>query len=338
MKSISAFLALTTAAGAVLGQNTNCSNAVQVCNDVSFSGNSSGAGTQELSAANQGCLGVEHQSSWYYFQPVTSGTVALNIQTSVDYDFAIWSTGNCASLGTPVRCSYSATAGNTGMTGSYYGQTSSSGCGFLWLFPCYGTVNVTDNTESASGDAWVAPLNVVAGQTYIMVIDNFTANSTPFTLDWTLSNGASLNCTPIPLPLELVSFIAEYDVMTNSNYVEWRTASERMNAYFTLEHSPDGEHWTVIDHQAGASQSDVERTYSFEDYHYVPGIVNYYRLNQTDEDGTVETFPVQAVDNEKSEKRIVRVWNEMGQEVTADAKGIVLLEYEDGTVRRTYKR
>src|SRR4051812_12170084 len=115
--------------GNLLAQNNNCATATQVCNNTAFSGNSAGPGVQELPNNNtiDGCLTIEHQSSWYYFQPVTSGTVGLVIQTAVDYDFAIW-TGGCANLGSPVRCSYASTAGNTGLAATYYGQTSAVGC------------------------------------------------------------------------------------------------------------------------------------------------------------------------------------------------------------------
>lgn len=337
MKAAVMSMFLTGALGA-FGQTTNCGGATQVCNDVSFSGNSSGAGTQELNIFNQGCLGIEHQSSWFYFQPVTSGTVSLTIQTSVDYDFAIWATGNCSSLGTPVRCSYSANSGNTGLIASYYGQTSSFGCGFLGLFPCYGTVNVTDNSEGAAGDGWVAPLNVVAGQTYILLIDNFTANSSPFTLDWTFTNGASLNCNPIPLPLELINFIANYDASANCNKVQWETSNERLNDYFTLERSTDGNSWSVIDKQPGAESSEITLSYTYTDFQFVPGEINYYRLNQTDYDGTSETFPVIAVDNRSAGKKVVRIYNLMGQEVPPDTKGMVILVYDDGTTRRVCRK
>lgn len=320
-----------------VGQTTNCSGATQVCNDVSFSGNSSGAGTQELNASNQGCLGVEHQSSWYYFQPVTSGTVALTITTSVDYDFAIWATGNCNSLGTPVRCSYSANSGNTGLIGSYYGQTSSFGCGFLGLFPCYGTVTVSDNTEGAGGDAWVAPLNVVAGQTYIMLIDNFTANSTAFTLDWTFSNGATLNCTPIPLPVQLLAMMAEYQENAHYNKVQWQTQMERYNDHFTLERSIDAEHWTVINEQAGEDLSDELKTYSYKDYDFADGWVNYYRLSQTDINGDVQTYPVMTVDNRSARDKAVKAFNAMGQEIPIDSKGLVILLYADGTTEKVFR-
>jgi hypothetical protein len=313
---------------------TNCSSATQVCNDISFTGNSSGAGAQELNAGNQGCLGVEHQSSWYYFQPVTSGTVSLTIQTSVDYDFAIWATGNCSSLGPPVRCSYSATTGNTGLAAMTPGTPS--GCGFFGLFPCP-PGPVTDVTEGAGGDKWVMPLPVVAGQTYILLIDNFTANSTPFTLDWTFSGGASLNCSPIVLPIELLNLMAAYSEPTNSNRISWSTASERLNDHFTLERSTDAVTWTIIDKQNGAENSEVRIDYVYEDYNFVPGKTNYYRLSQTDYDGTVETFDILSVDNTSSGKRVMKVYNILGQEVPFESTGVVILLYGDGSTKRFYR-
>lgn len=317
------------------GQNNNCSLATQVCNDVAFSGNSSGAGsTQELNASNQGCLSVEHQSSWYYFQPVTSGTVALTITTSVDYDFAIWATGNCNALGAPVRCSYSASSGNTGLAAMTPGTPT--GCGFFGLFPC-APAAVGDVTEGAGGDKWVMPLNVVAGQTYIMLVDNFTANSTPFTLDWTFSGGATLNCLPVILPVELLEFMANYQAPTKSNLVQWETASERENDHFTLERSTDGSNWMIINQQAGSENSVIPIEYVFEDFGYAPNVINYYRLSQTDYNGTVEMFDMIAVDNTNGGKKIVKVFNTLGQEVPSETAGIVILQYEDGSTRRVFR-
>jgi hypothetical protein len=313
---------------------TNCNTATQVCNDVSFTGNSSGAGTQELNASNQGCLGIEHQSSWYYFQPVTSGTVSLTILTSVDYDFAIWATGNCSNLGAPVRCSYSASSGNTGLASTTPGTPT--GCGFFGLFPCP-PGPVTDVSEGAGGDKWVMPLAVTAGQTYILLIDNFTSNSTPFTLDWSFSGGAALNCSPVVLPIELMNLTAAYHEPSNSNQIVWSTASERLNDHFTLERSTDAVNWTIIDKQNGAQLSEVRIDYRFDDFNFVPGTTNYYRLSQTDYDGTVETFDLLSVENSAPVKKVVRVYNTLGQEIPFGSTGVVILLYEDGSTKRFYR-
>lgn len=334
MKQLLLPLSFLMTFGAV-AQNTGCSTATQVCNDLSVSGNSSGFGSaQELSSANQGCLGTEHQSSWYYFQPATSGTLALTITTAVDYDFAIWASGNCNALGAPVRCSFASQIGNTGLAATSPG--TSTGCGFLGLFPCAGAAT-TDVTESASGNGWVMPLNVVAGQTYILLIDNFTANSTPFTLDWTLTNGATLNCSPVVLPLELVEWMAHYDRKSNANELYWKTATERYNDHFTVEHSIDAIHWETINEQPGQENTVLPTEYAFEDLQFVPGKTNYYRLSQTDYDGTVKIFDVIAVDNERSIRTVVKVYNTLGQEIPMDTPGLVILQYDDGTTTRVLR-
>lgn len=320
--------------GMTFAQTTNCSGATQVCNDVSFSGNSAGSGTADLNAANQGCLGVEHQSSWYYFQPVTSGTVSLTITTSVDYDFAIWATGNCGALGAPVRCSYSATAGNTGLAAMTPGTPT--GCGFFGLFACPPAA-VGDVTEGAGGDAWVMPLNVVAGQTYIMLIDNFTANATPFTLDWTFSGGATLNCTPVVLPVELSGMIAYYNESRKTNSLSWFTESEYNNDYFTLERSDDGENWTTISVQSSKGNTVEKTEYHYDDYNFVSGTENYYRLSQTDKDGHVEILKTAVIDNTENAVKLVKMVNTMGQEVDETAKGHVIMIYSDGSRKSMYR-
>jgi hypothetical protein len=310
-------------AGQVAAQNNNCSNAVQICTDVTFSGNSNGPGSvQELPDNNtiDGCLRVEHQSSWYYFSPVTSGTVALTIQTAVDYDFAIWASGNCSNLGSPVRCSYSAQNGYTGLA-----ATNSSGN------------TVSDVSEPQAGDRWVMPLNVTAGQTYIMLIDNYTANSTPFTLDWTFTNGATLNCNPSNLPVELLNFKAGYDPVTRSNKISWETASENMNDYFTLERSTDMEDWLTVHTVPGQEHSTQPLHYDYEDHAFTGGAVNYYRLSQTDYDGTIKRFDPIAVKNNSTGKGVVKVVNTMGQEVPAHTPGLLIVVYDDGTTGRIFR-
>lgn len=302
-------------------QNNNCNNATQVCTDVSFSGNSGGAGTQELPNNNtvDGCLTIEHQSSWYYFVPATSGTVSLTIQTSVDYDFAIWPTGNCSSLGSPVRCSYSALNGNTGLA-AFNGATP-----------------VTDVSEGTGGDKWVMPLNVNAGQTYILLVDNFTANSTPFTLDWTFTNGATLNCLPGELPVELLEFSVSYNETNNTNTVFWSTATESRNDYFLVERSTNGENWQPVHKREAVENSTERQDYVYEDTDFERGVVNYYRLSQTDLDGTHEILDVATADNGAASRTIVKVFNTLGQEVPIDTKGLVIVQYDNGTTRRIFR-
>ena len=55
-----------------------------------------------------------------------------------------------------------------------------------------------DVSESAGGDGWVRYLDVLAGQRYLLYIDNFSVNSSPLELTWQLSDGATLLCPSAP--------------------------------------------------------------------------------------------------------------------------------------------
>lgn len=258
---------------AITAATTNCNGATTVCNDVAFSGNSSGAGTQELNGCNAGCLGGENQSSWYYFTTPTAGNVDLSITPSVatdDYDFAIWgpfttTTIPCPPNGAPLRCSYAIAAGS-GATG--VNSTNNA--------------PATDLTEGAGGNQWVQTIASNAGDTYILLVDNFVSSSQPFTLDWTLTAGATLGCTT--LPISLVSF--EANLVDNNVQLKWITASETNNDYFTIQKSKDAQVFEDVFIADGAGNSTSTIEYFEIDRNPYSG-VSYYRLMQTDFDGHV---------------------------------------------------
>ena len=85
------------------------------------------------------------------------------------------------------------------------------------------------------------------------------------------------------LPIELTSFSATCD--GHSTLVEWATASEKNNDYFSLERSDDAINFVEIARIAGAGNSIERLDYSYTDFG-VHGGDNYYRLVQVDYDGT----------------------------------------------------
>ena len=85
------------------------------------------------------------------------------------------------------------------------------------------------------------------------------------------------------LPIELTSFTATCD--GRSALVEWTTATEHNNDYFSLERSDDAINFTEIARVAGAGNSIEPLDYSYTDYGIHVGD-NYYRLVQVDYDGT----------------------------------------------------
>ncbi|MGD0711871.1 MAG: ice-binding family protein [Bacteroidales bacterium] len=84
------------------------------------------------------------------------------------------------------------------------------------------------------------------------------------------------------LPIELLSFNAS---QAGANIqLNWSTASETNNAYFTIEKSTDGIHFETVVNFNGAGNSNTLLSYSAIDDHPFPG-VSYYRLKQTDFNG-----------------------------------------------------
>lgn len=107
----------------------------------------------------------------------------------------------------------------------------------------------------------------------------------------------TISCPMIALPVELTSFTAnkiEEGIMLN-----WATATEKNNDYFTIERSSDAINWVVVDQVKGAGNSDIAIEYSYNDLKAGNG-VNYYRLKQTDFNGRSVYSNLLTVDNSSS--------------------------------------
>jgi len=104
----------------------------------------------------------------------------------------------------------------------------------------------------------------------------------------------NLACDLTPLPIELLFFRAR---CTNGNRnkkvtITWTTGTETNNSYFTIEQSTDGITYKIIGTVNGAGNSNQTLYYSFVDTEPVTGSVSYYRLKQTDFNGTYQYSPV----------------------------------------------
>ena len=74
----------------------------------------------------------------------------------------------------------------------------------------------------------------------------------------------------------------------------WKTAAESNNDFFTIDKSSDGKTWNEIGKISGGGTTHLSSSYSLADDQPWKGI-QYYRLSQTDFDGSVTSFPVIAV-------------------------------------------
>lgn len=97
-----------------------------------------------------------------------------------------------------------------------------------------------------------------------------------------------------PLPVELVYFNALLNI--DRVDVSWQTATEINNDYFTVERSKDGVNWEKVIETDGAGDSR-----NFIDYFEIDSDplfgVSYYRLKQTDRDGSFSYSSIVPVTN-----------------------------------------
>lgn len=96
---------------------------------------------------------------------------------------------------------------------------------------------------------------------------------------FTFASAMGLN----PLPIELIDFTGT--PIETGVLLEWETAIEINNDYFEVESSDDGESFRPIVRIPGKGNTSGSRVYRYIDAMPYQGI-NYYRLKQTDYDGT----------------------------------------------------
>jgi hypothetical protein len=120
---------------------------------------------------------------------------------------------------------------------------------------------------------------------------------------------------PTPLPVELLDF--SVTPADDGVLIDWSTASEYNSDYFSVFRSIDGTDWTKIAEIPAAGYSTSKIDYEYKDpsiyYHWT-----YYRLKQTDMDGTMESWYPKSIYRRPTESKF---YNLMGQE--AD-KGILI--------------
>ncbi|WP_027418001.1 T9SS type A sorting domain-containing protein [Crocinitomix catalasitica] len=95
-----------------------------------------------------------------------------------------------------------------------------------------------------------------------------------------------------PLPIELVKFEGLFN--ENEVQLDWKTSSESNNDFFTIYKSKDGNKWEILTKVKGAGNSTLPKKYQTFDFNPHHGI-NYYKLEQTDFDGSIEAHGIISV-------------------------------------------
>ena len=196
-------------------------------------------------------------------------------------------------------------------------------------------VQVTCNDDStlcgASSTKSAAKWNAASGTTYYISVSGYT-----------FSGGGKGNMRlaltdlgSYALPIELVSFTGE--LINKQVLLKWTTATEINSDYFTLERSVDAINFNEIGIVASYGTTINTHNYTYLDTKPIEGI-SYYRLKQTDYDGSFKIFNIIPINNMSKEKpKLIRVTNILGQDIPNDYVGLVIEYYSDGSTRKVYK-
>lgn len=243
--------------------NDNCSGAINIPSLPYVSPlTSNNPSTDDVPTSTSSC-GTQGSNLWYTVLGNGNLLTASTCSTLTNFDTEIRVyTGNCSSLNSMTE------------------------------------VVCNDDDASCTSSGFYSTVNWCSqpGITYYISVGYFISGTGYGNFILSVSNGAP--CTI--LPIELIEF--EGNNMGEYNQISWVTATETDNDYFTLERSLDGLNWITVNTQSGSGTTSFLHSYSYNDYNYIKGEINYYRLSQTDFNGQRKYFNLIAVTSEKDIK------------------------------------
>jgi hypothetical protein len=166
-----------------------------------------------------------------------------------------------------------------------------SGCDFLYIYDGPNTASPLigqfyDNSSGVTTPAIPIPIT----STGTCLTFRFTSDGSSRASGW----AATISCVT-SLPIDLLYFNAtqknQYQVKIN-----WETASENNNDYFTIYKSNNAVDWQKLTQVKGAGTSTQNNKYEFIDVNPYQGI-SYYQLKQTDFNGESKLSDIKKVNN-----------------------------------------
>ena len=142
------------------------------------------------------------------------------------------------------------------------------------------------------------------------------------------SSVAVIDCNP--LPVGLLDFSGEKKAAENQ--LSWITENELNLDYYILERSADGISWEQVATVMPDDPVEGRHVYFVSDPFFKRDAINYYRLIQKETDGQkLAAENLVSIDNRIRSKKIAYRTNLLGQVVSENQKGLVILVYEDGS-------
>ena len=114
-----------------------------------------------------------------------------------------------------------------------------------------------------------------------------------------------------PLPIELIEFKAT--CVNNNVVLEWCTASEKNNSYFSIEQSVDGVNYTSIGKIFGSGTSQEKHCYNYTTSSVSD--LTYYKLNTVDNYGGKSTSKIISIESCNSNNQTILIANDGSKEI-----------------------
>lgn len=302
---------------------TECAASLEVATDAAFTSMVSGY-PSNFTGNSTAVTGLSAGTTYYYRLRTTMGSNSNAISSA--YSALRSATTTASSVGGTAASDQTVYSGQNPADVSVTGTTGSV---TKWQ-------RSLDNLFTSPSDIAVANSTLLGTQigaltqtTYFRaVVQNGTcpsANSSYLTLTVTQ-----------PLPIELLYLTGK--PTEKGNLIKWATATEQNNDYFTLFWSDNGHNFAPIMRIPGAGNSVVTIEYQYLDETPSKG-VNYYKLRQTDYDGRFEDSEIISVLSDKdSAPTIVDCRNVLGQKVSPDETGVVILTMSKGNTVYVVKK
>ena len=290
--------ALNTASRIIINNHLSAKYNIALSANDKYAGDNPGSGNYDLNVAG---LGAEFGGSSPSFSASTSGGFGISATSGLDNGDYIMA-GHAAATNTTI------TTDVGGMTG-----TSNARWQRVWYVDVTNIfANIDVNVEFDMSDGGMDTFTLGPASNYVLLsragqTGNWTevATASSITGDRIIFNSLSASGTDdgyytlgtrnyysSPLPIKLVSFSA----LDAGNVVNlaWSTATEKNNNYFTIERSTDGVDFEALMQVKGAGNSSRLLQYKQTDADPYEGI-SYYRLKQTDFDGSSAYSDIVAV-------------------------------------------
>lgn len=188
--------------------------------------------------------------------------------------------GNTTSLSIEAKGGKGGDWTNTSATNETSGGGGGGGGGYICI------TNPTGLTQSVNGGN--------NGENKNAIISNFKPNgATKGAAGQLATNPPNPYSGSVSLPVELTSFTGK--IINTKAQLNWTTASEKNNNFFTISRSNDGVNYVQLAQVQGRGTSTIKMEYGYLDNTPVKGI-NYYRLKQTDMNGSSKNFQPIAVE------------------------------------------